>query len=109
MASAVLKNLSVANFKREVLDAKVPVVVDFWAEWCAPCRASAPIIRELADEYAGKLAFGKLNVDENRTIAGQFGIQSIPTLLVFRNGIVTDQIIGMRPKSDLKRQLDRYV
>lgn len=104
-----LRIVTMANFKREVLDAEEPVVVDFWAEWCAPCRAFAPILEELALEYEGRIRFGKLNVDENRALAGQYGIRNIPTLLVFKRGYVAEQIVGMRPKSEVKRQLDRFV
>jgi len=109
MASGMLRTVTIANFKREVLDSSVPVVVDFWAEWCAPCRAFAPVIEELAAEYAGQLHFGKLNVDENRELAHRYGIRSVPTLLVFKNGDVADQIVGMRPKSDVKRHLERFL
>jgi thioredoxin 1 len=108
MASGNLRTVTLANFKREVLDANVPVVVDFWAEWCAPCRAFAPVIEELASEYEGRLHFGKLNVDENRVLAGRYDVRSVPTLLVFKDGDVAEQIVGMRPKSDVKRHLERF-
>lgn len=104
-----LKQLTSANFKSVVLDSTIPVVVDFWAEWCGPCRTLAPVIEELAKEFDGRLSFGKLNVDENRSVAGQYGVQSIPTLLVFKNGVVTQQIIGSRPKGDIKRLLEPQV
>ncbi|MBM3214789.1 thioredoxin [Candidatus Poribacteria bacterium] len=103
-----LGDLNATNFDREVLHASEPVVVDFWAEWCAPCRAIAPVIGELAQEYQGKLRFRKLNVDENQGLAGRFGVQNIPTLLIFKDGAVAGQIIGMQPKSDIKRHLERH-
>jgi len=81
-------------------------VVDFWAEWCMPCRYIAPIIEELAKEYAGKVAFGKLNVDENQSIAVRFGISAIPTLIFFKNGKAMDQIVGAMPKKEIKRWIE---
>lgn len=85
------------------------VVVDFWAEWCMPCRYIAPIIDELAKEYAGKVVFGKLNVDENQNIAVRFGISAIPTLIFFKNGKVMDQIVGAMPKKEIKRWIDTNI
>ncbi len=93
------------NFKTEVLDSKVPVLVDFWAEWCAPCRIVGPIVEELATEYGGKLKVGKLNVDENQ-ISGQYGIMSIPSLLIFKDGKVVKTMIGAQSKDNFKREID---
>ncbi|MEM3885271.1 MAG: thioredoxin [Nitrososphaerota archaeon] len=84
-------------------------VVDFWAEWCAPCRMLAPVIKELAKEYAGKITFGKLNVDENPKTAMKFGIMSIPTLIVFKDGQPVDMIIGAVPKRQIEVRLNRYI
>lgn len=95
-----------ANWKDEVLDASLPVLVDFWAEWCAPCRAIAPVLEELANELAGKLKIAKVNVDENPELASQFGIRSIPTLLLFQNGHARLQMVGALSKSDLRSKLD---
>jgi thioredoxin 1 len=81
-------------------------VVDFWAEWCMPCRYIAPVVEELAKEYSGKVAFGKLNVDVNQTIAARFGISAIPTLIMFKNGKAVDQIVGAMPKKEIKRWID---
>ena len=94
MASESLVNFEESNFDSEVLNSEIPVLVDFWALWCAPCRAIAPSVEALADEYAGKVKVGKLNIDDNPTIPGKYGIRSIPTLLVFKGGDVVDQQVG---------------
>jgi len=98
-----------ANFKQAVLEAKLPVLVDFWAEWCGPCRAVAPVVEELSKEYSGKVEFAKINVDENATLASQYGIMSIPTLILFKKGKPAEQIIGFRPKTELKKLLDNHL
>lgn len=97
------------NFKTEVLDSQTPVLVDFWATWCGPCKMIAPIIEELAGEYDGKMKFGKLDVDTNPQVAMQFGIRSIPTLLVFKGGKVVDQIVGAMPKKSLLEKISPHM
>ena len=91
-----------ATFKSEVLDSQTPVLVDFWATWCAPCRAIAPSLEELATQYKGQLKIAKVDVDENQAIAAQFGIRSIPTLLMFKGGKVIEQLVGAAPKAKLE-------
>ena len=97
------------TFQTDVLDSDLPVLVDFWAPWCGPCRMVAPIVEELAEEYDGRVKFVKLNTDENPQIAGKYGIRSIPTLLVFKGGDPVGQIVGFRPKSDLQKRLDEVL
>jgi len=97
--------LNEANFEQEVLNSDLPVIVDFWAEWCAPCKLIAPIIEELAEEYDGKLKVGKLDVDGNPQVSMNYGIRSIPTLLVFNNGKAVDQLIGAVPKNSIVEKI----
>ncbi len=95
-----------SNFDQTVLQAEMPVLVDFWAPWCAPCRMVAPVVEELAEEYDGKISFAELNVDHNPKTASKYGIMSIPTLLIFKDGKPISHIVGFRPKAELKRSLD---
>jgi len=97
------------NWEEEVIQSDKPVLVDFWAPWCGPCRMVSPIVSELAQEYAGKLKVGKLNTDEEPGIAVKYGIMSIPTLMIFKNGEVADQIIGAAPKEYFTQKLDKIL
>jgi thioredoxin 1 len=95
-----------ANFQQEVISSDVPVLVDFWAVWCGPCKMIAPYVEELAKEYEGKVKVGKVDVDNNPNISMTYGIRSIPTLLIFRDGKIADQIIGAVPKQAIAQKLD---
>ena len=107
MASPLIVTLTQDNFAQQVLQSPAPVLVDFWAEWCGPCKMIAPLLDELADEYDGKVKVGKVNVDEQQALAAEYGVRAIPTLLVFQNGQVADQMVGARSKRDFKASLDR--
>ena len=109
MASSNIVNLTEANFAQEVTQSPIPVLVDFWAEWCGPCKMIAPILDEIASEYDGKVKIGKVNIDEQQSLAAQHGIRAVPTLLIFKDGEVADQIIGLKSKRDLKANLDKVV
>jgi thioredoxin 1 len=103
------KEVTDATFETEVVNSALPVMVDFWAPWCGPCRMVSPIVEELAGEYTGKVHFAKLNTDENPATATRYGIRSIPTLLLFKGGAPVGQIVGFRPKADLKKRLDEVL
>src|SRR5216110_2529680 len=98
MAAANIATLTQDNFQQEVLTSPTPVLVDFWAEWCGPCKMIAPLLDELADEYDGKVKVGKVNIDEQQQLASQYGIRAIPTLLVINKGQVTEQMVGAKSK-----------
>ena len=107
MASPLIVNLTQENFAEQVLQSPSPVLVDFWAEWCGPCKMIAPVLDELADEFEGRAIIGKVNIDEQQALAAEYGIRAIPTLLVFAKGLVAEQIVGARSKRDFKASLDR--
>lgn len=94
------------DFDQVVLQAKIPVLVEFWAAWCAPCRMVAPVVEELAEEYEGRVSVVKLEVDQNPKMASKYGIMSIPSLIIFKEGSPVSNLVGFRPKADLKRSLD---
>jgi thioredoxin 1 len=101
--------LNDGNFESEVLKSDLPVLIDFWAPWCGPCKMVGPIVEEIAKDYEGRLKVGKLNVDENSQTAGQYGIMSIPSLMFFKEGKVVDQIIGAVPKQQFVEKIDKIV
>ena len=107
MASPLITTLTQENFAEKVLQSQSPVLVDFWAEWCGPCKMIAPLLDELADEYQGKVSIGKVNIDEQQALATQYGIRAIPTLLLINKGQVAEQMVGAKSKRDLKASLDR--
>ncbi len=107
MAAANIITLTQENFEKEVLQSAQPILVDFWAEWCGPCKALAPVLDELAGEYEGRVRIGKVNIDQYQGLAAQFNIHSIPTLLLFNKGEVVEQLVGLRSKRDLKASFDR--
>lgn len=108
MAEIVVQ-ISTENFSQEVLDSQLPVLVDCWAPWCMPCLTIGPIIEELANQYESKVKFCKVNVDDNPDIAGHYGIMGIPTLLIFKNGELIDQIVGVAPKQQIRTTLDNIL
>ena len=109
MAAENVQTFTDSNFEETVMKAGQPVLVDFWAEWCGPCKRLAPTIEALAGEYTGKVTIGKLNVDENPATAFKFQIRGIPAMLVFKDGQVVESVVGLTPKEELKKVLDRHV
>jgi thioredoxin 1 len=107
MAAENIVTATESNFNDEVLKSTTPVLVDFWAEWCGPCKMLGPVLDELATEYGGKVKIAKVNIDDHQNLAAQYRVTAIPTLLVFKNGQVMEQMVGAKSKRDLKASLDR--
>lgn len=105
MANVV--TITAANFQDEVMQAKEPVLVDFWAAWCGPCKMIAPVVEEIAGDFAGKAKVGKLNVDDHGALAQQYGVMSIPTLILFKDGKEVDRVVGFRPKAELAKIIEQ--
>ena len=103
---ADVKTLTDADFDSEIADAALPMIVDFWAPWCGPCRMVGPVVEEIAGDHADKVIVGKVNVDENPATASKFGIMSIPTIILFKDGQPAKKVIGARPKADLEREFE---
>lgn len=109
MAAENIVTLTDDNFKEQVLQSGKPVLVDFWAEWCGPCKMIAPVLEELAGDYDGSVTIGKVNIDDYQNLANQHGIRAIPTMLLFKNGEVAEQIVGMQSKQEIKGKLDKAI
>ncbi|MGH7901885.1 MAG: thioredoxin [Thermodesulfobacteriota bacterium] len=109
MADGEIVEISDTTFDSEVLKSNTPVLIDFWAPWCGPCRILAPIIKEISDSYSGKIKVGKINVDENQLTTMKYSIRSIPTLIVFKDGNALEQIIGAVPKSEIERLINKIL
>ena len=109
MASELIKHVSDASFEGDVLQSSVPVLVDYWAEWCGPCKMIAPILDEVSTAYEGKLQIAKMNVDENRDIPAKFGIRGIPTLMLFKGGVMVDSIVGAVDKDVIRKMVERHL
>ncbi|MCU0531529.1 MAG: thioredoxin [Syntrophales bacterium] len=109
MSGETVIHVNEGTFDAEVLKSGQPALVDFWAPWCGPCRAIAPVLDELAEEYKGKVKVAKINVDENRKLAGDHGVMSIPTMILFKDGKVVDKLIGLVPKDRLKALMDKVL
>ncbi len=108
MAEKVME-LADKDFEKTVLEAEKLVLVDFWAEWCAPCRMVAPVVEEISEEYEGDLQVTKVNVDQNQQVAVEYGVRSIPTLAFFKNGEMVERVVGFKPKEELKKMIDRLI
>lgn len=104
-----MTNYDQSNFKKEVLESKNPVLVDFWAPWCGPCKMVAPVVEEIATQYAGKIEVGKINVDDNQELANEYGVMSIPTICLFKDGNPVSRLVGFRQKKEITAEIDKYL
>jgi len=109
MASEKVLNVTADNFETEVVNSEQPVLVDFWAEWCGPCRMVGPVIDQLATQYDGKIKIGKLNVDDQGELASKFKVMSIPTIMLFKNGEVVEKVVGARSKDEFEKMIDKHI
>jgi thioredoxin 1 len=109
MASANVTEITDANFESEVLKAELPILIDFWATWCGPCRQIAPTVDALADEYKGRIKVGKMDIDHHQIVPQQYGVRSIPTLLIFKGGKVVGQVVGAVPRAKLEAELQKHL
>jgi thioredoxin 1 len=107
--AADIKNVNEQDFKSVVLDSQKPVLVDFWAVWCGPCRMVAPVVDELSEDYKDRVAFAKVNVDESPKIASSYNVMSIPTIILFKEGKPFEQVVGYRPKKDIQKVIDKVL
>ena len=107
MSGMDVVDFTVSNYDTEALKSQLPVLVDFWAEWCGPCKMIGPVLDELAEEYAGQVKIGKVNIDEQQMLAAEYSVRAIPTILLFHQGQVADQMVGLRSKKDLKASIAR--
>jgi thioredoxin 1 len=108
MAAPNIVTLTDANFQEEVLQSLTPVLVDFWADWCGPCKMLSPILDEIAGDYDGRVKVAKVNIDEHQGVATEYGVRAIPTLLIFKNGQVVEQVVGLKSKRDLKANIEKF-
>jgi thioredoxin 1 len=104
-----VKTINIDNFEKEVVQSDLPVLIDFWAPWCMPCKMVGPIVEDLADDYAGKITVGKINVDENQSLAAKFGVRGIPTLLFFKGGVEVKRIVGAQGEAQLQAAIDEVI